>query len=199
MFLGRGKNYLEVDYSTPDLFDHYLSGVTPIESLSGGKTRARYEVKSTLFTKILRDFNNMVMKNIIINNFEFEIPYKLGNLSIRKKLDKVYLNSNGEIALKYIKVDHHKTQELWASDADAKEKKLKVYHENEHSNGYSFRFYWRKYNAARAKNIIYKAFLPSREHKRFLAKSVKDKSLKLNFYEFPTKKRKLPYTPYKKK
>lgn len=88
----------------------------------------------------------------ILDGFRFEMPYSLGILRITKK------KSPG---MKRVKVDFAATKKYGKP----------VYHLNEHSDGFYYRFSWIK---GKVKNIRLYSFQPLRIYKRDLASAIKN-------------------------
>jgi len=93
------------------------------------------------------------MDKILDDSFEFEMPYRLGSLRIKKT--KTWFDP------KTMKVDWKKTKEIGK----------RVYHMNEHTNYFNFRFFWKKKTAA------------DRDNKRRLSSILKDKNRTVDYYE----------------
>ena len=92
------------------------------------------------------------MDHILKGDF-FRFPYNLGILKIRK--NKVNVSNK-----KYMRIDFNATK---------KEGKT-IYHLNEHSDGYYYRFKWKK---GYVSNIFSYVFTPVRSRKRELAQTIK--------------------------
>ena len=81
------------------------------------------------YASIIKTFNKQLMDKILNDAFEFEMPYRLGTLRIKKT--KTWFDP------KTMKVDWKKTKEIGK----------RVYHMNEHTNYFNFRFFWKKKTA----------------------------------------------------
>jgi hypothetical protein len=68
------------------------------------------------YAKIIKSFNQRIMEKILFEAFEFELPYRLGTIRIKKK--KTHFDQ------KVMKIDWKKTKELGK----------RVYHINDHTN-----------------------------------------------------------------
>lgn len=115
--------------------------------------------------KICRDANKEIMRLIVEKGFKFYMPEGLGTLRVSRR-NKVSWNvnqGNGVLVPMTKYVDWKRTKDTG----------VRVFLENEHTNGYYYRFLWQRYK----RNFRFKAlytFIPSRENKRKLAKILKD-------------------------
>ena len=125
-----------------------------------GDTASPYKV----YAAVVRSFNQRVMELILFEAFEFEMPYKLGSLRIKKT--KTYFKP------KNMKPDWKKSKELGT----------KVYHMNEHTNYFNFRFHWKKKNAQFINKTMY-SFTAARKNKRQLAAILKDEFREVDYFE----------------
>ena len=116
------------------------------------------------YSAVVKSFNQRVMELILFEAFEFEMPYRLGSIRIKKS--KTYFKP------KNMKPDWKKTKELGQ----------KVYHMNDHTNSFNFRFYWKKKNATFINKSMY-SFTAARKNKRQLAALLKDEFREVDYYE----------------
>ena len=79
------------------------------------------------FKRILGQFNTNLRHLLLEGSEGFKMPYRLGYLQIVKYKPKTYTD-------KSLSVDYKTSKEL----------NKKIYHLNEHSDGYKYRFYWSK-------------------------------------------------------
>jgi hypothetical protein len=111
----------------------------------------------------------MIQEEVISNRFDFDIPYDLGMLGIRKFKPKLGLDSNGKLINK-LPVNPRATIELWNSNPEAKEKKVLVRYTNKHTNGYVFTIHYFKKYKAKFKNKTLYSFETVRNFKQKLKK-----------------------------
>lgn len=104
-----------------------------------------------LFKAVLEDFNKSIRDLLLIDSEELILPYNLGEVKIVKYLPK---------ALTY----HSLSQDYKLS----KEVGKRIWHLNEHSNGYKFRLFWSKLTCRSRKTFQYSLNLV-RANKRMLA------------------------------
>jgi hypothetical protein len=115
------------------------------------------KVDKKLYTAICIEFFKECLV-YMLEGCEVRLPL-LGVLSIVKK--KRDLNK--------LQPDWKSTKELWSQDPDAKRNKKLVFHMNNHSGGYYYRFHWRK---GKVKNISVYSFLPVRAVKTALSSAI---------------------------
>tara|TARA_R100000152_G_C6730695_1_gene155403 strand:- start:534 stop:998 length:465 start_codon:yes stop_codon:yes gene_type:complete len=147
----RGEGNYKKDYGSNDVYKKYKEDVIP-----------ELQVDKKLFRKICDDFNRMLIEEILLNSEEVRLPYRLGTVRIKKSKMK-YDDKNK------LKID-------WAAS-----KKLgkRIYHLNDHTGGYKYRFYWTK---GIIKNITAYSFIPTRTNTRRLASILKDKERELDYF-----------------
>jgi len=167
MFFGRGRNKVKVDYGFDDIYKWY-------------KEESKNPLDKKIARNIIIDFNNEVLKSVVFEGHDHSLGGRLGSIRIRKFDNNLKLNKKGEIANK-LKPDWPKTYELWnkkypgKSPKELKEIKNKplVYHLNEHTDGYVFKWYWDKITS-NVKNQTAYSFEPIRTIKREAAKAWKN-------------------------
>lgn len=79
------------------------------------------------FKQILEEFNNAIMDHMFNKSDIIRLPYGLGSIGIVKYKPRTFTE-------KSLSVDYKASAEYGK----------KIYHLNEHSNGYKFRLYWSK-------------------------------------------------------
>jgi hypothetical protein len=117
------------------------------------------------FSQIIKSFNQRIMEKILFDNFEFELPYRLGSIRIKKRKYK-------KIADRKLKVDFQKTKEYGQT----------IFHLNLHTDGYYYRFFWKKENAVFVNKSVY-SFTPARSVKRQLASILSDPNKEIDYFE----------------
>ena len=147
----RGEGNYKKDYGSNDVYKKYKEDVIP-----------ELQVDKKLFRKICDEFNRMLVDEILLNSEEIRLPYRLGTVRIKKSKMK-YDDKNK------LKID-------WAAS-----RKLgkRIYHLNDHTGGYKYRFYWTK---GIIKNITAYSFIPTRTNTRTLAGILKDKNRELDYF-----------------
>lgn len=148
----RGKRKLLADHTLIGAYEKYKEMSIP-ELLVDFKT----------YKNICKEFNTAVMEDIIKENVPFKMPGRLGTLRICKtKMN--YSDKNK------LKVD-------WKTSREAGKV---VYHLNDHTNGYRFRFWWEKKGPIQ--NLAFYSFTPTREYKRLLSSVLKDKNNNIDYF-----------------
>ena len=147
----RGEGNYKKDFGSDDAYKYYKKNVIP-----------ELQVDKQTFRKICDEFNKGFIEKILRNSEEIRFPYRLGTLRIKKSKMK-YDDKNK------LKID-------WAAS-----KKLgkRIYHLNDHTGGYKYRFYWTK---GIVKNITAYSFIPTRTNTRRLASILKDKERELDYF-----------------
>lgn len=180
------------DIGNKELYKFYKKNLKPVESITGGSTLGSYDIKESIYSSILKDINSLIIQEIILENFEFKIPYGLGYFSMVQKPLVYKIDSNGDLVTKLLSTDYKATKELWKSDKEAKENKTLIFHTNEHSNGNRMAYRWSK-KGCNTQGLEPYYFLPCRQVKRAPAQFLKDPSYKLCYYENPGNKYQVMY------
>lgn len=177
MFFGRGKNKIGVDYAFNDIYEFY-------------KNNSKTSLDKKTVRKVLTELNTELLKLVVYEGYDLYMGSRLGSIRIRKFNNSLRLDKNGEIANK-LKVDWHKTrkkwEELYPKKSPEEIKKIKdkplVYHLNEHTDNYVFKWYWDKVTCNIPNQSAY-FFEPIRPFKREAAQAWKTiPELKNIYYE----------------
>lgn len=115
------------------------------------------EVSYALYTRVLDEMCKTILEHVLMRSEGFKMPYGLGFIQIGKYRPKTYT-----------------TQSL---SVDYKESKIygkKIYHLNEHSDGYKYRLYWSKIPRTFPDRYKYQLNLV-RQNKRKLAQLIFNK------------------------
>lgn len=153
MFFGRGKNKIQEPYVGVDFYESYKEEV---------EEGSPYDVDYETFRYIYEEFYKGVTEHLFKGGL-YTLPYKMGELSIKGKRVK-------EINKYTAPIDWKATNELGK----------KVYHLNDHSNYYKYRFCWSKLNAHTKNKSNYRLVF-TRSNKRKLAQIIK--SGDYNFFD----------------
>lgn len=168
-----GKN--NCDYKLIDLYKEY-------------KLMSKNPVSYKVYSSFIKEYNERIMKGIIYDGLQYKLPYKIGYIAIRKRKKTPYFKNN-KLIKDHIGVDWKRTLESWRkkwpnlTDQEIKEipnKKKLLYH-NDHTNGYSVRFFWDK-QFSTIKNQSSYIFKATRTNKEKLAKFIK-KNNNLQYFE----------------
>lgn len=116
-----------------------------------------YQVDYKTFRGIIDDYFRYLRDEIIENGKEVKLPCRLGTLQIVKHKPKEWTG-------KSLRIDYH------ASKIYGKI----IYHLNEITNGYKFRYYWNKQNMLTKNKTKYQLVM-TRDNKRKLAYILKNR------------------------
>ena len=119
-----------------------------------------YNVGYKKYRKICESFNKKLIDQILLNAKEFKMPNRLGSLRILKK------EMNYSVGKNKLKIDWKETN---------KNKKV-IYHLNDHTDGFNYRWFWSKKNAIIKNKTVY-SFQATRTNKRKLAGLLKTKQV----------------------
>lgn len=133
-------------YTVKDFYKSYMEYIDNV----------LYEVDYATFRGIVTDYFKHIRDGIIEDGQTFKIPCRLGTLSIVKHKPKQW---NGES----LRIDFKTSQDLGKI----------IYHLNEHSGGFKYRFHWSKI-ATTIPNKIQYQLIVTRENKRRLAQIIKN-------------------------
>jgi len=133
-------------YTIQSFYDAYYDGI---------KDNPLYIIDYTTYRKIITEYFLYIRDRIIEEGIEFKLPCRLGTVYIVKHKPK---NWNG----KSLRVDFQATKEYGKT----------IYHLNEHSNGYKFRFFWSKKDVLLTNRSKYQ-LIATRTNKRHLAQIIK--------------------------
>ena len=156
----RGLGIYKKDNGTQETYKFYKNQIKTI--CKSEEEIEKILVDKSLYQTICDEFNKLLIDEILINSEEVRLPYRLGTLRVKKSKMK-YEDKNK------LKID-------WAAS-----KKLgkRIYHLNDHTGGYKYKFYWTK---GIVKNITAYSFIPTRTNTRRLASILKDKNRQLDYF-----------------
>ncbi len=146
------------------------------------KTKKSCDVRITNaeYIKIVNGFMKFIADKVI-NGEDVKLPNRMGSLVVIGKKIKLKIADNGFIT--GASVDWKATNELWARNPEAKQKKKRIYFFNEHSNGIRYNVRWFKGAiTSRYKNIY--SFQSSR---RFLSSKISSEIKKGKEYKIELK------------
>jgi hypothetical protein len=164
----RGPRKITVDYGRPDIFKAF------------NKVEDMPKISQSVHSKILNEFNKEVSRLILEEAFEFLIPNRVGTLRIKKYRPKIF-NKDGDLRRGKLNPNWKKTNELWAKDPEAKASKTLVYHTNEHSDGYEYKWHFSNYRSTCANKSAY-CFIPTRTNKRAITALVTDEDFTGDYF-----------------
>ena len=166
----RGLVEHKLDVKSTDFFKFY-------NSLYKG---TKHQILDSQFRKIIKLFNEALMEEIIFKAYDFNVPYGLGKLCIRKTKSKNKIK-DGKIIIT-LPIDWKATKQLWEEDEEAKAAKKLVRVNNSHSDNYICGFKYKNFLAKSVNTRAY-GFKVSRPNKITLSKVLKDSNLKIDYFE----------------
>ena len=144
----RGKNRIQRPYTFPDMYEDYIDGI---------EEDSPFYVTYKEYVGICSEYYKARMKDMLERGATFKFPYRMGETSVIKK------------RLKKFDKDHLPID--WAA---TRERGKVVYHVNDHSDNYKYRFRWRKKMSRTTPNISQYRLVFTRTNKRQLAKCIKE-------------------------
>ncbi len=154
----RSSRKIPIDYGIRDYYKYY-------------KNNYNKNLESSLYTKIISDFNKELINLIIEEGIEYKMPILGLLLSIRKDKRKAKI-VNGKL-YNNTPVDWVRTRKLWDENEEAKEKKLLVRYLNHHSSGYVYKIFCKKAECKVKNKSIYR-FKANRMFQRSLSARIFD-------------------------
>ncbi len=150
------------------------------------KANSKNPVNQKVYNAFVKELLTQYMESIILEGEEIRLGM-IGRLRVRTNQLKV-IKDNGELA-KSLKPNWELTWKYWFEKYPGMSKeeivnltnKKVIYHENEHSHGEFYDFFWDKVTS----NVRYKSlfkFVASRQYKRLLNSVVKDTNRKVFYY-----------------
>lgn len=120
------------------------------------------DIPYSRFKRILESFNEMLRESILERSEGFKMPFALGYIQIVKYKPKSY-------TAKSLSVDYKSSADIGK----------RIYHLNEHSNGYKYRLFWSKVPMTFTDRYKYQLCLV-RANKRHLAQLIFNKTDYIN-------------------
>jgi hypothetical protein len=153
MYFGRGPNKVHNPYNLKDMYESYKESV---------EENTPYDISYKEFMTITEDYLKEISDGLLSGKGSFRIPKNLGYITITKfKVDLSKLN----------RIDWKATVETGK----------KIYHLNEHSDGFNYKVVWTRIQQ-NARNVKMYVFAPTRRIKRTLASLIKNREF--DTYEF---------------
>lgn len=129
-------------YGKADYYKHYCKTV-------------KNPLPKEKYYKILEDYLEEIRNLIGKEGKTYILPQRLGKIQLRKIKGEIKLNDDGTIR-NNLTINWKETKKLWNENPAAKEKKIKIRYLNEHTDGYSFKLVYLKYNANYKNKSAYK-------------------------------------------
>ena len=115
------------------------------------------EIDYSLYKRVLSEMCSTILEHLLERSEGFKMPYGLGFIQVCKYLPKTYT-----------------TESLSVDYAASKQYDKRIYHLNEHSDGYKYRLYWSKLPRTFSDRYKYQLSLV-RDNKRKLAQLIFNK------------------------
>lgn len=131
------------------------------------------KVSDSEFNSIIKEFYERVFEEVVFKGFQFNLPGSLGVLTLSARKPVVELDSEYNVVRTNVPINYKATNELWASDPEAKAKRLRVYHDNVSTDGNIYSIRWVMDKRFRSHFMSVYGFKPSRSNSRKLAKTLK--------------------------
>tara|TARA_R110002012_G_scaffold263322_2_gene446046 strand:+ start:1338 stop:1844 length:507 start_codon:yes stop_codon:yes gene_type:complete len=165
----RGPRKVKVDYGRVPMYKAYL------------KDNKEDKTEYSVYSKVLNCFNKKISEKIMKESFEYIIPYRLGIIRIKKYKPSIKIDKDGNLDYKGLSPNWKATKELWEKDEEAKKTKKIVFHINDHSDGFNYKWHFSNYRSNCENRSVY-SFVPTRTNKRTLAELIKDEEFTGDFY-----------------
>lgn len=141
------SRHKRTSHTITDFYNHYISEIEP---------NTVYDVDRQVYRSIVEDYFKHLRDEVLLNSKTISL-HGIGSLCVIKHQPKNY-NS------KSLRVDFKATKEFGKT----------IYHLNEHSDGFKFRFYWSKTKYPLINKTRYE-LIATRHNKRLLAKIIKER------------------------
>lgn len=132
------------------------------------RTGVKGHVDSKVYMKVIKDFFDELFILITIKNMQYNLPFDLGYIFLGKRKTNVRK-----------RVDYGATNKWWATNPEAKEKKLKVYYTNTHTESWLYKYV---YGKGTGKDTQLTTFKPVRTWNRSLAALLKNVNNRIDGY-----------------
>jgi len=184
------KPKIITDYTTEQFYkNHYLPYIK--KRKKEGSYKKERIATLTEYTKIVGKIGQIVIDKILNESLEYRLPYRLGYLSIKKFKQNINLTDKGIIDKKNLHVDWGETWKArfktyntnsrkWILENTKVKDRILLYHYNNESGGWVYRFVWNKLTAKVRNYKLYK-FLPTRLNKADLTKAIRNPEIKKNY------------------
>lgn len=165
------------DYSAIDIYKFYCEN-----------TGNPLKLSQKEYTAILKSFYLKVFDKLIYKGIEFTMPYRLGNLRVKKQKINFRIKADGSLDKSRLRPDWKGCRDLWNriySDKQWEEIRLiknkpMVYHENKHTNRFAYGWHWDKTTCTVKNNTAYSLDI-ARDVDRKLAKVLKSNNTEVDY------------------
>ena len=150
---------VKADFGSGDFYKHFASN-----------PKMKVLVPRVTYGEILREFNGHVRDRISTKGAEYFFPCKVGKVELRKVKSEIKIDDDGNI-INNLPINWRETRKLWDESEKAREKKTKIRYTNEHTDGHTFRIFYKRSKANFKNKSIYKLRF-NRDLKRQLSRSI---------------------------
>ena len=144
--------------------------------------RAYYEnrwgklpISPSEYNALIKEFNDRVFNEIVLQGHRFNIPGNLGEIVLTSRTPTVIVDNEYKVVRTNMPINHQATKELWERDPAAKEMKIRIYHDNVHTDGLIYSIKWLPNKRYKSHWMSAYKFVPSRNNRRNLATKLKSK------------------------
>jgi len=141
------------------------------------------------YSQLVHKCNKKLTKLCIEESMEITFPYRTGRLRIKKYKPNLFTH-DGKFIKERLAVDYQESKRYWEKEYPGLEMeeifkipgKTYVYYNNEHTDGYKYKFLWEKYGMVNVPGKSAYRFIPTRTIKRQLATWSKSPERKNDYY-----------------
>ena len=181
---GKQKEKFKAHIKSADFYEHY--SIMHFKEKPDNKKRgiiykdSLFYINYSDYCAALDAINKKLREEILLNSFDFNLPFRMGMLGIRKRKLTPYINKDGKV-INPLPVDWKSTLDLWEEDPQAKADKKLVRHYNEHTGGFIAEWYYSTAKATFKWKSGY-SFIPCRTAKTELSKVLKDEFSEVDYF-----------------
>ncbi len=156
MIIRRGKGIVKGAVTLRNFYPDYKKMI-----LEKNLTLHSYQT----YVKVNSRLNELLLEEFVIKNSgTLALPHRCGLIRVKKR--KIQLKNKNSL-----RVDWHLT----------KQKGKRIFHLNQHTNGFAYHFYWDKSKAI-VKNKSQYRFRVARQYARFLTTLLKDPTSRVDYF-----------------
>lgn len=171
------REKIKANYTSKDFYKHFKD------------KHPKIKISKSEYIEILKEYFDEIMDMVIFKSMQFYFPGRLGNLKILQYKQDIKLLEDGSLDKRRLRPNWKDTKDMWKRIYPDKtweeilsiKKKPIIYHENKHSNGYNYKWYWDNTTSNVPNHTAYKLDI-TRSHDRRLAKAVKNPDLDLYYH-----------------
>jgi len=123
-----------------------------------------------VYLLLAADYNKFLIDKVLAGK-EVTLPSRMGTLSIVGRKTKIRFDDDGHVV--GLAPDWVKTKALWDNNPQAKKERKRVFHLNEDTGGYRYKFLWSKRNVLVENKTLY-ALRMTRTNKRAVHDNIKN-------------------------